>query len=43
MREGKERAREIEEWLLKKAPPKKVFPVPPVAARLISEVVNGKC
>ncbi|AMQ17950.1 FAD-dependent oxidoreductase [Thermococcus peptonophilus] len=41
MREGKAKAKEIEEWLLKKAP-KKVFPVP-VAARLISEVVSGRC
>ena len=41
MREGRARAREIEEWLLSKAP-RKVFPVP-VAARLIGSVVNGKC
>ncbi|WP_297490863.1 FAD-dependent oxidoreductase [Thermococcus sp.] len=41
MREGRARAREIEEWLLRKAP-RRVFPVP-VAARLISSVTNGKC
>ena len=41
MREGRARAREIEEWLLSKAP-RKVFPVP-VTARLIGSVVNGKC
>jgi glutamate synthase (NADPH/NADH) small chain len=41
MREGKARAREIEEWLLKKAP-KKVFPVS-VTARLVNQVINGKC
>ena len=41
MREGKARAKEIEEWLLSRAP-KKVFPVP-VRARLISSVINGKC
>ena len=41
MREGKARAREIEEWLLSKAP-RKVFPVP-VTARLIGSVLNGKC
>ncbi|WP_456366688.1 FAD-dependent oxidoreductase [Thermococcus sp.] len=41
MREGRARAKEIEEWLLSKAP-RRVFPVP-VAARLISSVTNGKC
>lgn len=41
IKEGRERAKEIEEWLLRKAP-RKVFPVP-VAARLIGEVVNGRC
>ncbi|WP_297467503.1 FAD-dependent oxidoreductase [Thermococcus sp.] len=41
MREGKARAREIEEWLLSRAP-RKVFPVP-VTARLIGSVLNGKC
>jgi len=41
MREGKAKAREIEEWLFEKAP-RKVFPVP-VVARLISEVASGKC
>ncbi|WP_297073894.1 FAD-dependent oxidoreductase [Thermococcus sp.] len=41
MKEGKARAREIEEWLLSKAP-RKVFPVP-VTARLIGSVLNGKC
>ncbi|WP_297502139.1 FAD-dependent oxidoreductase [Thermococcus sp.] len=41
MREGKARAKEIEEWLLSKAP-RKVFPVP-VTTRLMSSVTNGKC
>ncbi|NJF25877.1 FAD-dependent oxidoreductase [Thermococcus sp. Bubb.Bath] len=41
MREGKARAREIEEWLLERAP-RKVFPVP-VAAKLVNQVINGKC
>ncbi len=41
MREGRARGKEIEEWLLSKAP-RKVFPVP-VTARLIGSVVNGKC
>ncbi|ASJ03030.1 glutamate synthase [Thermococcus profundus] len=41
MREGKARAKEIEEWLLKKAP-KRVFPVS-MAARLVNQVINGKC
>lgn len=41
MREGKARAREIEAWLLSKAP-RKVFPVP-VTARLINSVLSGKC
>ena len=41
MREGKARAKEIEEWLLSKAP-RKVFPVP-MTTRLIGSVLNGKC
>jgi len=41
MREGKARAKEIEGWLLSKAP-RRVFPVP-ITARLIGSVLNGKC